>query len=410
VRERGIVSLSEKEHISYLINPEARQGKPAEALTTPFSLSVSEAVRSFHGSFPGYKPTPLVRLDRLAQKLRVAHIWIKDESYRFGLNAFKVLGASYALAWLVARKLNLGDNALSFALLESADIRERLGDITFTTATDGNHGRAVAWVAQRLGARAVVYLPRGSSHARFEAISQHGAQTSIIDGNYDDAVHCAAEQARKHGWTLVQDSSWEGYEEIPTRIIQGYLTILHEALEQLGGELPSHVFVQCGVGSLASAVQAYLVELFGAKRPKSIIVEPEGAGCFYRSMSINDGDPHKISGDLNTIMAGLACGEPGLLAWNILRSYADVFVACSDSVAIKGMRILANPLADDDKVVSGESGAVTTGLVACLVGDARYREIAESLKITRESKILLISTEGDTDPDMYQRIVSGDPA
>jgi diaminopropionate ammonia-lyase len=351
----------------------------------------------------------LVRVNGLARKLRVAHIWVKDESYRFGLNAFKVLGASYALAWLVARKLNLGDNALSFDLFDSAAVRERLGDITFVTATDGNHGRAVAWAAQRLGARAVVYMPRGSSRARFEAITQYGAQTSIIDGNYDDAVHFAAEQAHKHGWTLVQDSSWEGYDEIPIRIMQGYLTIIHEALEQLEGELPSHVFVQCGVGSLASAVLAYLVELFGSKRPKSIVVEPERAGCFYRSMSINDGDPHKISGDLNTMMAGLACGEPGLLAWKILRSYADVFVTCSDSVTIEGMRILANPLADDQKVVSGESGAVTTGLVACLVGDARYREITESLKITRESKILLISTEGDTDPDMYQRIVSGNP-
>jgi diaminopropionate ammonia-lyase len=209
---------------------------------------------------------------------------------------------------------------------------------------------------------------------------------------------------------LVQDSAWEGYEEIPTRIVQGYLTIMHEAFEQLGGKIPTHVLVQCGVGSLASAVQAYLVEVFGMRRPRFIVVESERASCFYESISINDGDPHKISGDLNTIMAGLACGEPGLLAWRILHSCADVFVTCSDSVAIKGMRILANPLVGDDKVVSGESGAVTTGLLACLVGDARYRETAQAFKITQESKILLISTEGDTDPDMYQKIVSGNAA
>jgi len=250
-------------------------------------------------------------------------------------------------------------------------------------------------------------MPQGSSRARFEAIKQYGAQTEIIKGNYDDAVHWAAEQAQRNGWILVQDTAWEGYEEIPTRIIQGYLTLLHETLEQLGGKIPTHVFVQCGVGSLASGVQAYLVELFGMRRPRFIVVEPERASCFYESMSINDGNLHKISGDLNTIMAGLACGEPGLLAWKILYSYADVFVTCSDSVAIKGMRILANPLAGDGKVVSGESGAVTTGLLACLVGDARYRKIGEELKITQESKILLVSTEGDTDPDMYQKIVSG---
>jgi len=396
-----------KRQISYILNAEARKRVSSGSLTEPFSLSVAESVRRFHQSFPQYNPTPLVTLDNLARNLRVANIWIKDESYRFGLNAFKVLGASYAIACVIGGKLGIYEDNLSFDIFNSAPIREKLTGTTFVTATDGNHGRAVAWAAQKLGVNAVAYMPQGSSRARFEAIKQYGAQTEIIKGNYDDAVHWAADQAQKNGWVLVQDTAWEGYEEIPTRIIQGYLTIMHEAFEQLGGKIPTHVFVQCGAGSLASAVQVYLVELFGMRRPRFIVVEPERASCFYESMSINDGNPHKISGDLNTIMAGLACGEPGMLAWKILHSCADVFVTCSDSVAIKGMRILANPLAGDDKVVSGESGAVTTGLLGCLVGDARYREIAEALKITQESKVLLISTEGDTDPDMYQKIVSG---
>ena len=402
-----IVSVKKEVEISYILNAEARKRASSGSLTEPFSLSVAESVRRFHQSFPQYDPTPLVTLTNLARNLKVANIWIKDESYRFGLNAFKVLGASYAIACVIGGKLGIPEDNLSFHMFNSAPIREKLTGTTFVTATDGNHGRAVAWAAQKLGVNAVVYMPQGSSRARFEAIKQYGAQTEIIKGNYDDAVHWAAQQAQKNDWILVQDTAWEGYEEIPTKIIQGYLTLLHEALEQLGGKIPTHVFVQCGVGSLASAVQAYLVELFGMRRPKFIVVEPERASCFYESMSINDGNLHKISGDLNTIMAGLACGEPGLLGWKILYSYADVFVTCSDSVAIKGMRILANPLAGDDKVVSGESGAVTTGLLACLVGDARYRKIAEALKITQESKILLISTEGDTDPDMYQKIVSG---
>ena len=402
--------MKEGVEISYILNAEARKRAPSGSLTEAFSLPVAQSVRRFHQSFPQYNPTPLVTLTNLARNLRVDNIWIKDESYRFGLNAFKVLGASYAIACVIGGKLGIPESNLSFHIFNSAPIREKLRGTTFVTATDGNHGRAVAWAAQKLGVNAVVYMPQGSSRARFEAIKQYGAQTEIIEGNYDDAVHWAAGQAQKNGWVLVQDTAWEGYEEIPTRILQGYLTILHEALEQLGDKIPTHIFVQCGVGSLASALQAYLVELFGMRRPKFIVVEPEKAACFYESMLINDGNPHRISGDLNTIMAGLACGQPGLLGWKILHSYADVFVTCSDSVAIKGMRILANPLAGDDKVVSGESGAVTTGLLGCLVGDARYREIAEALKITQESKVLLISTEGDTDPDMYQKIVWGNAA
>jgi diaminopropionate ammonia-lyase len=398
-------SMGEGEEISCLLNPESRKVIHPESLSQPFSLSVAQTVRSFHASFPRYRATPLVSLAKLAQSLGVAEIWIKDESYRFGLNAFKVLGATYAIACMIARKLGISENNLSFDAIYSGSGRETLAGITLVTATDGNHGRAVAWAAQTLGINAVVYMPRGSVRARVEAVNQHGAKVVVVRGNYDDAVRVAAEQAELNDWMLVQDSAWEGYEEIPIRITQGYLTILHEAFEQLRGETPSHVFVQCGVGSLAASVQAYLVESFGSSRPICVVVEPKEAGCFYESMSINDGNPHKVSGDLKTIMAGLACGEPGLLGWKILRAYTDGFAICSDSVAIKGMRTLARPLPGDDPITSGESGAVTTGLVATLLGEAKYREIVEALSLTRESRILLLSTEGDTDPEMYQKIV-----
>ncbi|MFQ6112978.1 MAG: diaminopropionate ammonia-lyase, partial [bacterium] len=298
--------------IFYITNPNSRRITDSEALAHLFSPSVAQSVRRFHQSLPKYEPTPLVSLNHLAHNLQVSNIWIKDESFRFGLNAFKVLGASYAVAYILAQKINTDEHKLTFDLIQSHNDKE-IRAITLAAATDGNHGRAVAWAAQQLGCKAVVYMPTGSSLIRFNAIKAHGAEAHIIEGNYDDAVHFAAKQAQKNGWVLVQDTSWEGYEEIPIRIMQGYLTIIDEALEQLEGDTPTHIFVQCGVGSLAAASQAYVLELFGVDRPTFVVVEPLQAACFYKSMAEYDGDPKKVSGDLNTIMAGLACGEPSVL-------------------------------------------------------------------------------------------------
>jgi len=397
--------MPKKEKITYVVNAVSRKRDVDKASTELFSSSIGNSVRKFHQSFPDYEPTPLARLAHLADMLQVANIWIKDESYRFSLNAFKVLGAVHGLAYLVADRLDKNVGELCFDLLNARSTKERLANTTFVTATDGNHGRAVAWGAQQLGCNAVVYLPKGASVARYEAIKGHGAQVSTIEGNYDDAVQLAMEHAQTHGWILVQDTAREGYEEIPVRIMQGYLTILHEAMEQLEGEIPTHVFVQCGVGSLAAATQAYLFELFGDKRPIFTVVEPTRAACYYESMSAHARRPKKIKGDLDTIMAGLACGEPSTLAWEILRDYADVFVACPDYVTVKGMRILGNPLHGDDRVISGESGAVTLGLLTVVLRQASCRHIAEALRLDKTSKVLLLSTEGDTDPHMYRKIV-----
>jgi len=397
--------MPKKEKITYVVNAVSRKRDVDKASTELFSSSIGNSVRKFHQSFPDYEPTPLARLAHLADMLQVANIWIKDESYRFSLNAFKVLGAVHGLAYLVADRLDKNVGELCFDLLNARSTKERLANTTFVTATDGNHGRAVAWGAQQLGCNAVVYLPKGASVARYEAIKGHGAQVSTIEGNYDDAVQLAMEHAQTHGWILVQDTAREGYEEIPVRIMQGYLTILHEAMEQLEGEIPTHVFVQCGVGSLAAATQAYLFELFGDKRPIFTVVEPTRAACYYESMSAHARRPKKIKGDLDTIMAGLACGEPSTLAWEILRDYADVFVSCPDYVTVKGMRILGNPLHGDDRVISGESGAVTLGLLTVVLRQASCRHIAEALRLDKTSKVLLLSTEGDTDPHMYRKIV-----
>jgi len=399
--------MPEVEKITYIVNQLSRKRDMVKASTNFFSPSTAHSVRKFHQTFPDYTPTPLVKLTHLADMLGVSHIWIKDESHRFGLNAFKVLGATHGLAYLIAQRLKMNAQELSFDLLHAPSVKEKLADTTFVTATDGNHGRAVAWAAQQLACNAIVYLPKGTSRARNEAIKLHGAQTLIIDGTYDDAVQQAVEQAQKQGWILLQDTAREGYEEIPLKIMQGYLTIVHEALDQLEEEIPTHVFVQCGVGSLAAASQAYLFELFGDERPLFAVVEPTRAACFYEPMATHKRKPKKLSGNLNTIMAGLACGEPSTLAWKILRDYADVFVACPDHIAMRGMRILGNPLQGDDRVISGESGAVTLGLLTTVLAHASCRKIADALQLNESSKVLLLSTEGDTDPLMYRKIVWG---
>jgi diaminopropionate ammonia-lyase len=398
--------MTERQDLLLIVNPTARNQGTQRDITAPFSPSQAMRVLEFHRSFPGYQPTPLVRLTNLAHSLNISDIYVKDESCRFGLKAFKVLGATYAIAHVIAQRMGIDESELSFGLFESDIIRRELSRFTLVTATDGNHGCAVAWTARILGCSAAVYMPQGSARSRIEAIREQGAEVRLVHGTYDDAVHRAAERTREDNSILVQDTAWEGYERIPQRIIQGYLTIMVEALDQLDAGAPSHVFVQCGVGSLAAAVQSYMVESFGARRPKFIVVEPREAACFYESMAAGDGSPHKVSGDLRTIMAGLACGEPNILAWRILRSYADGFMACYDSVALEGMRILGDPLPGDVKLVSGESGAVTTGVLARILGSPAGRSVKDALDLDHASRVLLISTEGDTDPDMYKQALS----
>lgn len=364
-------------------------------------------VRQFHKSFPEYSVTPLRQLNDLAAYLGVAGVYVKDESYRFGLNAFKVLGGSFAMAKYLAKRLGRDISQLGYERLTSDEVRKELGEITFTTATDGNHGRGVAWTANRLKQKSVVYMPKGSSLTRLENIRAEGAEVSITDLNYDDAVRLATENAKKYGWVVVQDTAWKGYEEIPTWIMQGYGTMALEALEQLkavGVEKPTHVFVQAGVGSLAGAVQGFFASACENDRPVTVIVESDQADCLYKSALANDGEPRIVNGDLATIMAGLACGEPNTIAWNVLRDYSYMFASCPDWVAAKGMRILGNPLGIDARVISGESGAVTAGLVAELMTNPDMAEAKAKLGLNEKSRILLFSTEGDTDPVKYRGI------
>ncbi|SHH97151.1 diaminopropionate ammonia-lyase [Desulfosporosinus lacus] len=397
--------MSEK--IKWIENSMVKQNGTG-ASTELFNKQAIEKAINFHRTFPDYQPTPLRELSKLANNLGVGGIFVKDESYRFGLNAFKALGGSYAIGRYLAKRLNKDISELPFEVLTSPEVKEQLGDITFATTTDGNHGRGIAWTARQLRQKSVVYMPKGSSQYRLERIRSEGATAEITDMNYDDAVRMTAVEAEKHGWVVVQDTSWEGYEEIPSWIMQGYGTMAAESIEQLnnlGIEKPTHIFVQAGVGALAGSVQGYFASLFKEGRPETVIVEADQADCLYKSALAADGRPRVVGGDMATVMAGLACGEPNLIGWNILRDYSDVFVSCPDWVAAKGMRVLANPLLGDPKVISGESGAVTAGLLSTLMIDEGLKEAREALHLDEKSQILLFNTEGNTDPFKYRSIV-----
>jgi len=398
--------MKDIEALKHILNKQART---TDRRPIPFiTLDIAAEVRDFHKSFPQYEATPLHCLNQLSRVLEVENIWVKDESYRFGLNAFKVLGGSYAVGKYLANRLNLDISEISFEKLKSPAIKEQLGDIMLVTATDGNHGRGVAWAAKQLGLKSVVFMPKGSSEFRLNSIIKEGAVAEITNLNYDDTVRIASSFADKHNAVLVQDTAWEGYEEIPTWIMQGYCTLIDEALEQIKeseAEYPTHVFLQAGVGSFAASMLGYLLAKFDGNRPVTIIVEPEGAACIYKSAEVGDGHPHAVTGDLATIMAGLACGEPSTVAWKILRDYADMYISCSDAVSAKAMRMLGNPLNGDPKVVSGESGAVGLGVLSLIRQEPSLQDIAEKLQLNNHSRILIINTEGDTDFQGYRDIV-----
>lgn len=372
-----------------------------------FSPQEAGKVRAFHASFSEYAVTPLAALPALARHMGLGGLYVKDESKRFGLNAFKVLGGSYAIGRLLAQRLGRPIEELGREALCSETVRKQLGDMTFATATDGNHGRGVAWTAQQLRQKAVVYMPKGSDPVRAENIRATGAECYITDLNYDDAVRLANKNAQENGWFMVQDTAWEGYEDIPRWVMQGYMTLAIEALEQLrtqGVARPSHVFLQAGVGSFAGAALGYLASSLGADCPRTTIVEPHQANCIYRSMTAGDGKAHAVTGDLNTLMAGLACGEPSTISWGVLRDYAAASISCPDFIAANGMRVLSSPMGTDPRVISGESGAVTCGIV-----DAICRQpgghMRKALQLDAGSQVLLISTEGDTSPETYRDVV-----
>jgi diaminopropionate ammonia-lyase len=356
--------------------------------------------RSEITSWTGYQETPLRKLPGLARELGISQVYYKDEGGRFGIGSFKALGGAYAVFRLIQKEIErkTGKQVHAAEILSGA-YHDVTSQMTVTCATDGNHGRSVAWGARMFGCRCVIYVHETVSEGRCAAIEQYGAEVRRVPGNYDDAVRQADTDARSNGWFVVSDTSYEGYVSVPRDVMQGYSVMVDEALRQMASP-PTHVFVQGGVGGLAAAVCAHLWQCYGSRRPVYVVVEPEKADCLYRSALA--GKPTAVHGALDTIMAGLACGEVSLLAWQILRPGADAFMTMTDEAAVEMMRILADGHDGDEPIVSGESAVA--GLVGLALAasdhDARAR-----LAIGPDSVALLFGTEGATDQDIYRQIV-----
>ncbi len=400
-----MLEVEKQSEIQMITNPHTTVG------FTPSFLSKreTEPVRHLHMSLNDYTPTPLVELSALAKRSGVRSILVKDESQRFGLNAFKGLGGLFALCRVICKHLGLDYRVITMDWLQEEDIQRVVSNMVFVTTTDGNHGRGISWAAGMLGCKAHIYMPKGSVPARAQAIRDIGkAEVTITDMCYDDAVRYAAQMAEENGWFLVQDTSWPGYEEVPKWIIQGYTTMVYESIrqmEKLGYERPTHVFLQAGVGAMAGGVLGALKCVYRDNLPCASIVEPDQAACIFESMHQNDNLPHTAVGSGETIMAGLNCGEPCQITWPILRDFADFYFACPDSVAARGMRVLAAPMPGDQPITSGESGAVTAGLVSLLTSRETLKPFREKLGLNENSIILLFNTEGNTDPNGFYDVV-----
>jgi len=382
--------------------------KNIDLATKLFSTKEAMTARRFHKQIPGYRMSSLQGLPNLATMFGVGGIWVKDESSRLQLNSFKVLGGSFALYRYLQKQLGILGEDTPFAYLASDEVKKKVGDLVFASATDGNHGRGIAWAAKKLGFKCVIYVHSDTSTRRIDAIKSNGAKVVIVEGNYDDAVRQVAIDAKANGWTVISDTSWDNYTEIPTWIMQGYLTMLTEAQEQFGGVglvKPTHIFIQAGVGALAASVIGFYHALFGQDAPKCIVVEPNKAACLYVSALADDGDPHSIKGDLDTIMAGLSCGDPSPIAWEILKENADCFMKVPDYVAAKGMRVYATPLNGDPLVISGESGAVTLGAFASIMQYSELDELRKALNLNEESQVMFVNSEGNTDPVHFRQII-----
>jgi diaminopropionate ammonia-lyase len=357
-----------------------------------------QAEREIRG-WPGYGPTPLRRLEGVARELGLSTVAYKDESARFGLGAFKALGGAYGV-WRVLQRAE-GSRR------EGASGREVATDseVTVTCATAGNHGRAVAWGAELFGCGCVVHLPRSVSPARATAIAEHGAEIVRYDASYDETVALAHRRADEEGWIMVSDTSRPGYTEIPRDVMQGYTVLVEEALRQMSDDgPPTHAFVQAGVGGLAAAVCAHLWETLGADRPIFVVVEPHSAACFYESARA--GRRLTLATPIETLMSGLACAEPSLLAWEILDVGADFYLTIPDGAVVDEIRRLASPTVCGG-IVAGESGPAGLAALRSAAADPASRE---RLGLDGDARVLTIGTEGATDPDRWREIVGRDPS
>ncbi|HEU6452900.1 MAG TPA: diaminopropionate ammonia-lyase [Gemmatimonadaceae bacterium] len=387
-------------------NPAADRTRPyGESEREVLSHAGAATARREIATWPGYAPTPLRSLPALARRLEVAAAFYKDEDSRFGLHSFKALGGSYGVFTILREEIrrSAGVSSVSSDDLLAQRYRSIIGSVVVTTATDGNHGRSVAWGARLFGCRAVIFLPKGVSAGREHAIRELGAEIIRVDADYDGAVRKCAAEAAARGWFVVSDTSYDGYETIPRHVMQGYTVLGAELLEQLPrDEWPTHLFLQAGVGGLAAAVVAHLWEAYPRQRPTTVIVEPSSADCLFQTALA--GELTRASGDLDTVMAGLSCGLTSPLAWRILRPGADVFMTIPDDIAVRAMRMLAEGLDGDPPIVAGESAVAGVAGAIEAASDARLRR---TVGLDGNSRVLFIGTEGATDPAIYAELVGG---
>ena len=380
-------------------NANARRGRYDESLRDILNIQAADESRVWLSTWDGLNagPTPLWDLPDLAARLAVGSISVKDEGHRSPLGSFKALGAPIALIRLIRRLWPEQDFVP--AKLTAGHYKALLQDFTVISATDGNHGRALAAAACSIGCRCVIVLHRHVNDERRIAIEELGAQIVQIEGNYDESVKEAACLAEEHGWHVVSDTSYDGYEAIPRDVMQGYGTIAAEAIEQRNGDPYTHVFIQGGVGGLAAGVVSYFAERFGERRPLCVIVEPGQADCLFQSAV--KGQASLTTGSVDSIMAGLACGEASPLAWRFLAVLADVFMTIPDDTAVDAMRIFAEGTERDVPIVAGESGAA--GLAALIQASSSAEDRA-GLGLDDRSNVLLLNTEGATAPDLYRQL------
>ena len=383
-----------------IANPNATRESYPEALQNIMSIRKANESRAWLADWSRLNSggTPLYSLPDMAAELGVADILVKDESERSVLGSFKALGAPIALVRLILRQFP--EQRFEARGLLAGEYRDALADFTVISATDGNHGRALAAAAQSVGCRCVIVLHANVSIEREEAIAAYGAEIVRISGNYDESVEEAAALAMKNDWLVVSDTSYDGYEDIPRDVMQGYGTISAEIVEALPRRV-THVFLQGGVGGMAAGIASYLWELYGAERPTFVVVEPVQADCLYQSAIA--GQAAKATGSVDSVMAGLACGETSPLAWKFLQPSVDFFMTIEDDEAVAAMRRLAAGSSRDIPLVAGESGVAGLAGLMALVNEPR---LAEQVGLTGESCILLINTEGATAPGVYQELVA----
>ncbi|MGJ4855697.1 diaminopropionate ammonia-lyase [Labrys sp. La1] len=364
----------------------------------------ADEVERFLAVRADHRPTPLLSLSALAARLGIGELLVKDEAHRLGLCSFKALGGAYAVVRLVIERacLLLG-RQIDYSELGQADVRSVAAGMIFACATDGNHGRSVAQGARFVGAKAVIFVHGGVSPGRVAAIAAFGAEIMRVDGTYDESVTEAARVSETKGWTVVSDTSWEGYERIPGLVMQGYTTILREALRQMR-EPPTHLFVQAGVGGIAAALGGHAALVLGTHRPKLVVVEPTLSACIFASAKA--GRPVKVSHGAPTVMAMLECYEPSQVAWRILARVADAFMTVEDEEAIAAMNSLARPLPGDPAIVAGESGAAGLAGLLQAAGDEAMRR---TFGLDSDARILMINSEGATDPARYRELVGLGP-